>query len=76
MRLAAVGDRDNRLNRAAFCLGMLVAGGELDEALVGNRSLGAALDAGLPEAEARASLTSGLHAGVRKPRRRENVRRA
>ena len=70
VRRAPVGERNNRLNRAAFCLGMLVAGGELDEALVEEELLGAATDAGLPEREARASIHSGLRAGAREPRRR------
>jgi hypothetical protein len=49
---------------------MLVAGGELDEALVEDELLAAALDSGLPEREATASIRSGLHAGFREPRRR------
>ena len=32
--MAEGGDRDHRLNRVAFCLGMLVAGGELSEGRV------------------------------------------
>jgi hypothetical protein len=35
VRTAPVGDRSNRLNRAAFSLGMLAVGGELDRAHVG-----------------------------------------
>jgi hypothetical protein len=70
VRRAAVGDRNNRLNRAAFCLGMLVAGGELSETLVDDDLLAAALDVGLTEAEARASIRSGLQAGATEPRRR------
>lgn len=70
VRRAPVGDRNNRLNRAAFCLGMLIAGGELAETLVEDELLAAAVDAGLPEAEATASIRSGLHAGCREPRRR------
>ena len=70
VRHAAIGDRNNRVNRAAFCLGMLVAGGELDEHLVEDELLGAALDVGLPDREARASIRSGLRAGAREPRRR------
>ncbi|HLF40202.1 MAG TPA: hypothetical protein VI854_01880 [Acidimicrobiia bacterium] len=65
-----MGDRNNRLNRAAFCLGMLVAGGELDHTLVEDELLDAALDTGLPEEEARASVRSGLTAGLHEPRRR------
>jgi hypothetical protein len=70
VRRAVVGERNNRLNRAAFSLGMLAAGGELDEQWVEDQLLAAALAAGLPEREARASITSGLRAGAREPRRR------
>jgi len=70
VRRSAVGERNNRLNRAAFSLGMLIAGGELDETVVEGELLAAALDAGLPEREATASIRSGLRAGAREPRRR------
>jgi hypothetical protein len=70
VRAAPVGDRNNRLNRAAFSLGMLAAGGELDRALVEEELLAAAAAAaGLGETEARASVRSGLNAGAREPRR-------
>jgi hypothetical protein len=70
VRRAPIGDRNNRLNRAAFCLGMLVTGGELNETLVEDELLAAALYMGLTEAEARASIRSGLQAGAVEPRRR------
>lgn len=70
IRRAPIGDRNNRLNRAAFCLGMLVAGGELDEVLVEDELLTAARHVGLGEGEARASIRSGLRAGATEPRRR------
>jgi hypothetical protein len=70
VRAAAVGDRNNRLNRAAFCLGMLTAGGELDGSLVEDELVAAATDVGLGETEARASIRSGLIAGAREPRHR------
>jgi hypothetical protein len=70
IRHAPMGERNNRLNRAAFCLGMLIAGGELDEDLVQDELLAAALDVGLPDREATASIRSGVHAGFRQPRRR------
>ena len=72
VRVTAVGGRNDRLNRAAFSLGMLIAGGELDQALVEAELLSAALDVALPEAEARASIRSGLTAGARAPRRRQH----
>jgi hypothetical protein len=73
VRAAQVGARNDRLNRAAFSLGMLAAGGELDHALVEAELLAAALDVALPEGEARASIRSGLSAGTREPRRRRHA---
>lgn len=70
VRRAVIGERNHRLNRAAFSLGMLAAGGEVDEDLVEAELLAAALATGLPEREARASIRSGLRAGAREPRRR------
>jgi hypothetical protein len=70
VRAAPVGDRNNRLNRAAFSLGMLTAGGELDPTHVEAELLAAAADLGLPVTEAAASVRSGLRAGSREPRRR------
>jgi hypothetical protein len=73
VRAAQVGGRNDRLNRAAFSLGMLAAGGELDRTLVEAELLTAALEIGLPETEARASIRSGLSAGAREPRRRRHA---
>jgi hypothetical protein len=70
VRAAPLGDRNHRLNRAAFSLGMLTAGGELDIGHVEDELIAAALDVGLSEREARASIHSGLRAGAREPRRR------
>lgn len=66
LRAATVGERNNRLDRAAFILGMLAAGCELDRALVEAVFLAAA-DIGLGETEAIASVRSGFNAS---PRRR------
>ncbi|MBA2883090.1 hypothetical protein HNR65_003447 [Desulfosalsimonas propionicica] len=60
--------RNNSLNDAAFRLGTLVAGGELSRNLVEQSLLNAALDAGLPEREAKKTIESGLKSGERKPR--------
>jgi hypothetical protein len=76
VRAAPVGDRTNRLNRAAFSLGMLPAGGELDRALVEEELLAAAADVGLGESEAVASIRSGLSAGARELRHRSPANRA
>lgn len=67
VRAAPVGARNNRLNRAAFSLGMLAAGGELDRAQVEDELLAAALELGLPEGEARASIRSGLRSAPPNP---------
>ena len=66
--LAVEGTRNETLNRAAFNLGQLVAGGELDAAAVKSTLLSAALVAGLPEQEAKNTIASGMAAGARGPR--------
>jgi hypothetical protein len=58
------------LNRAAFNLGQLVAAGLLEAERVRAVLLTAALEAGNPEAKARATIASGLRGGAAKPRRR------
>jgi hypothetical protein len=69
VRGLAVGERNDGLNRAAFSLGRLVGGGELGEALVHQALLCAALAIGLGQAEAEATIRSGLRAGRSLPRR-------
>jgi len=69
LRALVVGQRNDGLNRAAFCLGRLVGGGELSEALVAESLLCAALAVGLGEAEACSTIASGLRAGMAAPRR-------
>ena len=69
VRRLLVGQRNDGLNRAAFCLGRLVGGGELSEALVVQTLLCAALAVGLSEYEAAATIGSGLRAGMAIPRR-------
>lgn len=65
---APQGARNATLNRAAFALGQIVAGGGLTEALVVDRLTGAALSIGLDLAEAEATIRSGLAAGMAEPR--------
>jgi hypothetical protein len=67
---AEPGSRNATLNRAAFNLGQLVAAGLLDMDQVRAVLLAAALEAGNPEAKARATIESGLRGGATKPRRR------
>ncbi len=69
VRRLVVGQRNDGLNRAAFCLGRLVGGGELSESLVSEALLCSAMAVGLGESEAAATIRSGLRAGMAVPRR-------
>jgi hypothetical protein len=69
---AQPGRRNATLNRAAFNLGQLVAAGLLDADQVREVLRAAALEAGNPEAKARATIESGLAGGAAKPRRRRD----
>jgi hypothetical protein len=60
------------LNRAAFNLGQLVARRLLEIDEVRTILLAAALEAGNPETEARATIESGLRGGAAKPRCRRD----
>src|SRR4051812_45285070 len=62
------GARNATLNRAAFSLGQIVAGGDLDADEVKAVLLRSAVSVGLCEREATATIASGLRAGVRSPR--------
>ena len=62
VRSAAVGSRNETLNRAAFALARYVVSGELLVDAVEAALLEAALAAGLPEREARRTIASGLGA--------------
>jgi predicted P-loop ATPase len=68
VRQAAEGERNDTLNREAFSLGGLVAAGTLSEYVVREVLISAAVAAGLPEAEARRTVDSGLRAGMQHPR--------
>ncbi|MGI8936894.1 MAG: bifunctional DNA primase/polymerase [Iamia sp.] len=70
-----VGRRNDELVRAAFRLGQLVAGGELDARNVASALLTVADRIGLGETEAVATIRSGLAGGMRTPRRAPEVRR-
>ena len=65
---AAEGTRNDRLNRAAFALGQLVAGGELARLDVERGLRAVALAIGLSEAEAVRTIASGLASGMSEPR--------
>jgi len=64
---AAVGSRNDTLNRAAFALGRLVGAGLLDERAVRHELTTAARWAGLGPVEIARTLHSGLTAGRRQP---------
>ena len=69
LRLAPVGTRNHQLNRAAFCLGQLIACGELDGALARAGLHEAAITCGLERQESARTIASGFEAGMRSPRR-------
>ncbi|MFO0880708.1 MAG: YfjI family protein [Gemmataceae bacterium] len=68
VRHAAVGERNNLLNRAAFRIGQLVAAGALTRAEVVAVLSAAAAAAGLPEREILTTIESGLNKGAENPR--------
>jgi hypothetical protein len=68
--LASVGERNAKLNEAAFALGQLVGSGVLDVDDVIAALLTAAARCGLnDETEVRRTIASGLRAGLARPRR-------
>ena len=68
VRRLVAGGRNDGLNRAAFCLGQLVGGGELPQDAVHAVLLAAAMSIGLGEVEANRTILSGISAGERVPR--------
>jgi AAA domain len=68
VRAAPEGTRNSALNRAAFSLAQLVSGGLLDEDTVADTLFEAAGTAGLGNQEIRATLRSGMKAGINHPR--------
>lgn len=70
-RVAAAAEhtRNDTLNRESFGIGRLVGGGVLDEDRVRSALLSAAVERGLAQPEASRTITSGLAAGKKTPRR-------
>lgn len=68
LRDARPGERNNALNRAAFSMGQLIAGGELRAEPVEARLMAAGLDLGLEPHEVEQTVRSGLDAGHESPR--------
>jgi hypothetical protein len=62
------GNRNARLNQAAYALGQLVGAGVLDRGSVEAALSGTASAIGLGEAESRATIQSGIEAGMKEPR--------
>lgn len=65
---AVNGTRNHTLNRAAFSLGQLVAGGELDMGTVIRELTAAAKLVGLDDSEITPTIQSGLRSGAASPR--------
>lgn len=63
------GQRNQQLNTAAYSLGRLVSGGELEIGHVENSLIGVALAIGLPEPESRKTIQSGLKSGMQVPKK-------
>jgi hypothetical protein len=68
LRATGEGSRNDQLNKAAFALGQLVAGGELSDIETGDLLAEAARDIGLDPREIMATLRSGMNAGAKQPR--------
>jgi len=68
VRFEKEGNRNNRLSLAAYNLGQIVGDGHLQEAVVKNALLNEALNIGLGEREALATIESGLAKGISSPR--------
>ncbi len=62
------GGRNDALNEAAFRLGGLVAAGLLDQVLCESQLAAVAAEVGLTPEEARKTISSGMAAGIKKPR--------
>lgn len=68
LRATGEGSRNDQLNKAAFNLGQLVAGGELEAHDVADLLAEAARDIGLNPSEIMGTLRSGMNAGAKHPR--------
>ncbi len=68
LRAAPVGERNETLNKAAFALFQLVAGGEVPQAPLVAQLRAVALELGLTEKETDATIESAARAGMRTPR--------
>ncbi|RJQ76188.1 MAG: hypothetical protein C4519_14845 [Desulfobacteraceae bacterium] len=65
--------RNNQLNKSAYSLGRLVGGGELDRTQVETSLFAVAIGIGLELREIKATIASGIVAGMNKPRTGNHV---
>jgi hypothetical protein len=70
---ASKGERNSRLNQAAYSLGQLVAGGEIDAGQVEAALTSMALSLGLSATETANTIKSGLSGGAAKPRKKQSI---
>ncbi len=68
LRAAPEGQRNETLNKCAFSLGQLIAGGELDEFETTTTLTAIAQSIGLETREIQATIRSGIEAGKKQPR--------
>jgi len=68
IRSSAIGGRNDRLNVSSFAIGTLVGAGVYDRSEAESALLSTGLQIGLSESECRATIRSGLDAGIEKPR--------
>jgi hypothetical protein len=68
MALAREGERNHQLNKSAFAIGQLVAGGALEESTALTELALAAERAGLDQEEIDRTIRSGFDSGLREPR--------
>jgi hypothetical protein len=69
---AGNGERNDQLNRSAYSLGQLVAGGQLDHGHVSSLLVSTATGIGLTAKEAECTVNSGMKSGALEPRYAES----
>ena len=72
VRSSTNGTRNNTLNAAAYSIGRLVAGGEIDVIFAKGELSTAAADVGLSDDEATGTIDSGMIAGMKDPKTAPN----
>ena len=72
VRSSTNGTRNNTLNAAAYSIGRLVAGGEIDVIFAKGELGAAAADVGLSDDEATGTIDSGMGAGMKDPKTAPN----